>query len=251
MTRGNTAGTAILEQLGQVDRLRLARQADPVLAARVAAIKDYQARRFSLTYADLLVHPRYQGATRFFLEELYGPQEFSTRDAQFARVVPALVRLFPQEIVATVESLGTLHALSESLDQAMALASGPDDRVDACSYVQAWQFVGQPARREQQIVLTLEIGRALDRYTRNPVLRGTLRMMRRPAHAAGLGELQQFLERGFDTFAAMGGAQDFLDIVAQRERRLAAALFDPGTPAQLLGRVPGAQTAPAPLGQLP
>ena len=32
---------------------------------------------------------RYAGAARFFLDELYGPGDFSQRDAQFARVVPA------------------------------------------------------------------------------------------------------------------------------------------------------------------
>jgi hypothetical protein len=38
-------------------------------------------------------------------------------------------------------------------------------------------------------------------------------------------KLQAFLERGFDTFKAMGGARDFLDMIAERERDLAARLF--------------------------
>ena len=49
--------------------------------------------------------------------------------------------------------------------------------------------------------------------------------MRGPARAAGLGELQIFLETGFDTFRAMNGAQEFLAIVKRREEELAAALF--------------------------
>ena len=71
-----------------------ARAASPALLKRVQAVKAYQQRRFSHTYADLLATPRYGGAARFFLQELYGPGDFSSRDAQFARVVPALVRLF-------------------------------------------------------------------------------------------------------------------------------------------------------------
>ena len=70
--------------------------------ARPCALKAYQQQRFSRTYADLLASSRYAAASRFFLDELYGPQDFSDRDAQFARVVPALVRLFPQELVETV-----------------------------------------------------------------------------------------------------------------------------------------------------
>ena len=102
------------------------------------AIKAYQQRRFSHTYADLMPTARYGGASRFFLEELYGPGDFSQRDAQFARVVPALVRLFPRDVVETVNTLAQLHALSETLDSEMGrhLPHGP---VLADSYADAWQ----------------------------------------------------------------------------------------------------------------
>jgi hypothetical protein len=41
--------------------------------------------------------------------------------------------------------------------------------------------------------------------------------------------LQAFLERGFDTFRDMRGAQEFLATVTRRERELAARLFAGGT----------------------
>ena len=49
--------------------------------------------------------------------------------------------------------------------------------------------------------------------------------MRGPAHAAGLSDLQQFLEAGFETFREMKGADDFMAIVNERERTLASSLF--------------------------
>jgi hypothetical protein len=218
-------GDRILEHLSTVAALRAHRATDPALAQRVQALKAYQARRFECTYADLLAHPRYQGAARFFLDELYGPQEFTARDTQFSRIVPALVRLFPAELVATVAMLGELHALSESLDDSAARHL-PRLPPDPPGYALAWLTTGRAPAREQQIDLTLRIGAAMDRYTRNRLLRTTLRMMRGPAQAAGLSELQQFLERGFDAFKAMNGAGDFLRWVGERERALAAALFD-------------------------
>lgn len=218
-------GQSILDQLAIVDRLRAARQGDAAHGERLLAIKAYQARRFERSYADLLSHQRYRAAARFFLEELYGPQEFTARDAQFARIVPALVRLFPDEIVSTVATLAKLHALSESLDDDMARALGAPE-VNARAYVAAWQRTGRAVDRQAQVDLTLAVGGALERYTRNPVLRGALRMMRKPAQAAGMGELQRFLETGFDTFGAMRGSAEFLGIVRDRERAFCAALFD-------------------------
>lgn len=224
----NTPAAQILECLQVVANQRALRQADAALGARVAAIKGYQHRRFMQTYADLLSHPRYARSARFFLEDLYGPKDFTQRDAQFARVVPALVRLFPRDIVMTVLSLGQLHALSEELDTAMAAAPWGDPLSDV-GYGQAWREVGRAADRARQVSLMREVGGSLDQYTRNPLLRSSLLLMRGPAKAAGLGALQAFLEEGFDTFREMRGAGFFLDTIVQRETALAAHLFQPGS----------------------
>ena len=224
----NEAASRILQCLQSVAEQRALRAADAGLAARVREIKRYQHTRFATTYADLLSSPRYARAAQFFLDDLYGPGDFSARDDQFARIVPGLTRLFPHEIVETVRGLGELHALSERLDTAMGrvITDFPEGQLlDAASYGRAWRDVGEPELREQQISLMLAVGSALDRYTRNPLLRHSLRLMRAPAHAAGLGALQSFLENGFDTFRQMRGATEFLATIATRERELAVRLF--------------------------
>lgn len=188
-------------------------------------MKVYQHARFAATYADLLRSAEHAAAARFFLDELYGPHDFTERDAQFARIVPALVRLFPRDIVATVRSLAELHALSERLDAEMAGVLDHAE-LDLGTYRAAWQRVGRGAERQRQIDLMLQIGRALVRFTRNPVLRHSLRLMRGPAKAAGLGALQHFLERGFDTFGALRQPEAFLALIAEREQVIARWLFD-------------------------
>ena len=226
---------SLLKELRAVDAERARRAADPPLEQRVQALKAYQQRRFAQTYADLLAHPRYEAATRFFLHELYGPDDFRQRDAQFARVIPTLTRLFPAEVIDTVARLARLHALSEHLDTRMAehLLS-PD--VTATEYAIAWRACGEPASRQRQIELTMAVGEALDKLTAKPLLRQTLRLMRGPAQMAGLGALQAFLESGFDTFRAMRGAADFLSTVRQREDTLARGLFR--ADAAVLGQLP-------------
>jgi hypothetical protein len=214
----------ILANLRIVADERALRAIRPGLAEKVSTLKEFQQRRFSHTYADLLASARYGAAARFFLEELYGPEDFARRDTQFARVVPALVRLFPSEVVLTVATLARLHALSETLDTTMA-GHLHGTSLEADQYIAAWQATGRSADRDAQIALTLDVAGRLDRFTRKPLLRNSLRLMRGPARAAGLAELQQFLERGFDTFRAMRGAQEFTGIVESRERALASLLF--------------------------
>ncbi len=226
--------TRIQQSLAAVDIERRRRAAVPNLVAEVAALKAYQQKRFARTHASLLAHPRYGRAANFFLNELYGPQDFTQRDAQFSRIVPALVRLFPADTVATVESLAAVHALSERLDTAMAihLAGAAPTRA---SYLRAWQATGEPAARARQIELVMSVGEALDRHTRSFVLRASLKAMRGPARAAGMGALQTFLETGFEAFGAMRGAREFLATIQARESALVARLFDPAAVAAATG----------------
>jgi hypothetical protein len=226
-TRLKSTGEKIIISLQQVAQERTLRASEAGLGEAVVRVKAFQHDRFARTYADLITDARYRDVTNFFMDDIYGPGDFSQRDAQFARIVPALVRLFPSEIVQTIAQLAELHALSEQFDTAMGRRLGLQT-LDGQKYGEVWRAVGEPMLREKQIDLIVAIGSALDRYTRKAMLRHSLRVMRRPAHAAGLGSLQTFLERGFDTFRAMGGANDFLALISQRERALAAILFQPG-----------------------
>ena len=212
-----------------VEQLRLARQTYPELAQRTLALKRWQAQRFAHTYTDVLIDPNMGPAAKFFLTELYSDKEYSERDAQFARIAGTLERMFPQAVIHTATFLAQLHALSETLDANMVRvwlhhAHHLPDQLDETTYHQLWRALmpvaGYAPARQAQIQAAQELGQQLQRHTRLPGLRLMLRMMRAPATAAGLHQLQQFLENGFDTFAQLGKAkkvEDFLRIIDQRE----------------------------------
>lgn len=226
MTTATQAAERIRTHLARVARLR--EQADAAgLAQAVHAVKQLQAQRFRATYTDFLGDPRHAPATRFFLEELYGEHDFRERDSQFGRIAGALERLFPEAVAQLAVDLAETHALTETLDHQLAthwLAQDPASP-SSLRYVHCWQLTGQKAERERQLVVVLHMGNELQRLTRMTPLRVALKMMRRPAQAAGLHALQQFLERGFDAFATMGDAGRFLAAIEQRERHWINTLF--------------------------
>jgi hypothetical protein len=226
------AAAKIRDAVHRVSSLRQESGRDDGLASAIAAVKQLQGRRFAGTYHDLLGGGPHAGAASFFLDELYSDKDYAERDAQFARIAGAIERLFPAEVAETAVGLAQLHALTEQLDFLMGRAwrelHGEED--PAARYVDAWRSVGRRADREAQLRTVLAIGREMIRLTRAPGLRLMLKMMRRPAAAAGLSSLQRFLETGFDTFAAMsrqpGGAEAFLATIGSREARLIGMLFD-------------------------
>ncbi len=217
------AQARILADLQAAARERTLRGADAALRQRVQAVKTYQQQRLEASYADFLADRRHARAVRFFIDELHSPQDPVQRHTQIASIVPTLVRTFPREMVDTVAALAAWHALSESLDTGLGrhLHAGT---ITPQRYASAWRAEGRIADRQRQVELMLDIGRRLDRHARDPLLMGSLRLMRGPALFAGLGSLQHFLESGFDAFAAMRGAERLLAAIEQREQALVVAL---------------------------
>jgi hypothetical protein len=216
---------SIQEAMTHVQTLRSARE--PALHSKLMALKRWQAQRFRKGYAEVLTHVRYGPAAQFFLNELYSDKDYSERDAQFSRIASHIERLFPRQVLHTAQALARLHALTEQLDDAMMRHLPPtQSTVNAQSYVQAWRALTHREARNQQLHAVLKIGQDLDRLTRTPGLRLMLKMMRKPASAAGLSSLQYFLEAGFDAFAEMKSVDTFLLLVQERESDWLQRLFD-------------------------
>lgn len=213
----------LTQALGAVMELRGRLAADPQLSRRWRAVKQFQADRLRATYPDLLASDRYREPCEFFLDELYGARDFDQRDAEAMRVVPKLAKMLPRRALETLLLAVQLDEMSERLDSEMA--RGIALPVTESSYADVYPAVGSSAERERQIEAVDEIGRALDKLARFPGLSMMLHMMKGPAEMWGLSHLHHFLQRGFDAFAGMGGAQEFLATIRRRESAVNRRLF--------------------------
>ena len=200
------------------------RGAEAKRPARLAELKSFQSRRLARNYEDLAVQPRYAAATAFFLDDLYGPKDFSARDQEMLRIVPVMSRILPASAVETAALAIELEALSEDLDQRLtaALAKGP---LDDETYARAYRESSTREERRHQIDLIEGVGKRLDALVKKPLVAHMIKLMRRPAHMAGLGGLQDFLEEGFASFRDMKGADEFLGTLREREEKILSRLF--------------------------
>jgi len=227
MNTSTSAADRIRKHLERVTHLREQARHDG-LSTAVHQIKQLQARRFRATYSDFLSDARYAAATRFFLDELYGEHDFAQRDEQFGRIAGAIERLFPDAVAELAVDLSETHALTETLDHQLAGHWLAQDNGCAYAerYVLSWRQTGERAQRERQLTVVQHMGQELQRLTRMKSLLIALKLMRKPAHAAGLSSLQQFLENGFAAFATLGDTQAFLATIRAREQHWIDALFD-------------------------
>lgn len=227
-----TCSAALAAFIAEARDLRLAAAADPVIERRRASLRAWQAARLARTHADLLASERFGEAAAFFLSDLYGPKDFGERDAELERILPLMTTLLPVSGLAALLLAIEVDALSERFDAAMVGVLGAQldtPEMSEEAYASAYREVGDRPGRETQIRLIGETGEALDAFAQKPFVRMALKMMQGPAKMAGLGELQAFLERGFDAFRTMRDASEFLYFIVSREREFSAKLFSGGT----------------------
>src|SRR5689334_11544310 len=98
---------------------------DPVREPRnrlrwLPELRRWQAQRLREGFAPFLEDAPRRPAAEFFLADVYGDHDFTRRDADIARVLPAMQRLLPATLLETVAGAIELGALTQALDLRMA-----------------------------------------------------------------------------------------------------------------------------------
>ena len=219
-----------LEELLARKRMLEARSAAaPAFAARLRALRAWQAARLAQTYADLRKDTRYGAAVEFFLTDVYGSDNIARRDRDLARAWRYLKRALPQGALEVLERAVALDLLSTELDHAMAERL-PAAVLSPAIYAATYRRVGRVDERRHQIDLLVGIGTDLDRIVQRTWIAVALRSAHVPAYAAGFGALQEFLERGLTAFRRMRGAENFLALIRARETHLLEAIISGDPP---------------------
>lgn len=186
-------------------------------------IQQMQVARLTRTHAALLVDPRYEAITKFFLNELYGSMDLAELSREVERAIPVATRLLPESVMRTSAGALDLNALTGELDEALTHmvyeVMGIEDPTED-DVMEAHRRLDHFKLRHYQMDLLLELGRGLDKYVRSRVIFATFRLAHRPAHMAGLGGFYNFLGRGFEVMRPMDSAEDFLQAFVGKERQI-------------------------------
>jgi hypothetical protein len=208
------------------------RMNNPALEPRLSLptlgpLRRWQSERLRASFTEILANPKMRPAGEFFLADLYADKDFSARDRDAAKILPMMSRILPQTLLQAAVDTIELAVLSQAFDLAMAevIKLNKNAEVDLHHYVQAYREVGCPRLRRHQIDLIIRVGRNLDAAVQKHGVYKLLKSSRLPARLAGLQELQGFLERGFESFGQLQGADAFLAMVADSEYQISERLF--------------------------
>jgi hypothetical protein len=113
---------------------------------------------------------------------------------------------------------------------------GQRRKLDAELYARAYREAGLPRLRSHQIDLIARVGLGLGSALRLPGISMLLKLSHGPAKAAGVSELQGFLERGFEAFSKLGDVRSFIAEIEEDERAVSRRLFA-GEPDPFRGQI--------------
>ena len=190
-------------------------------------LQQWQRARIARSFRDLEQSEAYRPAVHFFLTELYGGLDFRERDQDMNRVMPVMIRFLPDRTLGTMSEAFELQAISLEFDIEVAteMARRGISKLDMDLYCEVYRAADDHVGRERQILLIRKLGHDLDTLVTKPWINYLVRLLRGPAHAAGFGSLQEFLEHGLVSFRALEDPAFFIETIYDREWSAMERLF--------------------------
>jgi hypothetical protein len=194
------------------------------LTKAIRQLQTWQTKRLLVTHNDLWHSKRFKPAMQFFIDEIYGPKDFSQRDMELARVIPSMATVLPSKGLKSLQAAVRLNCLSLELDLSLVQELGGRE-INRSNYFACYRQSADQSKRELQIQLLEELGLDLAQVVKMKGISTILMLSRKPAKVAGVESLHGFLERGFKSFKKLGEVHDFIDPIIKRERALMQSLF--------------------------
>jgi hypothetical protein len=199
------------------------------LMTTIKVVQSWQCKRLLVSHQHMYQQQRFRPAVEFFINELYGPNDFSQRDKDIARIVPKMSTFLPQKALQSLASALHLNTLSFELDFELAKKL-VNTEINSDTYAKAYISCDNLANRQQQIDYIRTLGNDLADVVKMKGIASLLYISRKPAKMAGVLALHEFLEKGFKSFKNLGNVEDFITPLVNKEREIMQQLANPNSP---------------------
>lgn len=179
----STAINTIVHHLQHAEVVQAKVRSDGQLQ-RLWQLKEWQCNRLLASHLDLWEVPRFQPAMTFFIDELYGPKDFSQRDAELATVLPKMQKLLPASALESLAVAIHLNSLSQDLDVQLLHCLGTEP-LNAETYARAYCACANPVQRTTQLDFIAELAADLGKVVNISGIGVMLRISRTPAKKNG------------------------------------------------------------------
>jgi hypothetical protein len=213
------AANLFREQIRRSNELHIEYLDDSQLRRSYERFANWQLEHLLPFFADLYEQPGYAEAIDFTMNDLEGVG-ISSRDRDLERAAPAITHMLPLGALQTIAKAAEMNARvlksNIAICRALLVRNELPDLITERNYGIACRKASSLEELVELVHLITDLGRTLKSLVHIPMIGMTLRVMRAPAHAAGFGALQDFLERGYSTFKQIPDIDLFLSEIENR-----------------------------------
>jgi len=208
-----TAATNFREYMQRSNELHDSYLDEPGAPQQYDRFTEWQMAYLLTFFIDLHERPGYAEAIDFTMSDLAGVR-ISGRDRDLERASPVITRMLPLKALETIAAAAKLNAHVLEVNLGIFRHLQVDGALPAEISNRAYRVACRDASSLDECVglvhLATSLGGTLKTLVKVPLLGAMLRAMRGPAHAAGFGVLQDFLEGGYTKFKAIPDIDHFL-----------------------------------------
>lgn len=214
-----TAAASFREYMRRSNELHASYLDEPGAAEQYDRFTEWQMTYLLTFFDDLYEHPGYEEAIDFTMSDLAGVR-VSDRDHDLERASPAITRLLPLKALETIASAAKLNArvleFNLGIFHGLQVKGRLPDEIGERAYFLACREAVTLDECLGLVHLATHLGGTLKTLVKVPLLGALLHAMHGPAHAAGFGALQEFLESGYTRFKAIPDIDYFLSEIDTR-----------------------------------
>lgn len=201
---------------------------EPGQAQQYDRFTEWQMAYLLAFFADLHERPGYGEAIDFTMSDLAGVR-ISERDSELERAAPAITRMLPTRALETLAAAAELNARVLEVNLGIFRRLQIDGQLPTEIRNRAYCVACREASTLDEclglVYLAISLGGTLKTLINVPLLGALLRAMRGPAHAAGFGTLQEFLEGGYTKFKQIPDIDHFLGEIEHRMTEVFSTIY--------------------------
>lgn len=216
----------------QLDRYEaLEHHKQPDLAKKLLDVQIWQKKRMQATHAEFFNAPSHVLMSQYFLNRLYGAEDFHLLSQQIRRLIRnsgIVEKIIPASALQTGDAGVELARLAIELDEDLArhlLAHYPDISVlDEEMMCRAYVACDQAEARYHQMELLELLAEKLDKYVRSRLVKTAFKLAKSTAYHYKVDPIYNFIDEGFKAMEPLKSAKAFVHTFTSKERQIIHAV---------------------------
>ena len=210
---------------------QLPHHSDAALSQKLEEVQSWQRARIKNTHKALFAQPQNVPMAHYFVNKLYGGDEFDILAKQLERIVPKAQKLEKLAPAAALETGSrAIHSAIVATELDLHLAEWlleKDLPINEDNMLRAYREVDEADKRREQLASLKDVCYRTDKYINSFMLQKAFALAKGTAYKYNYQPLYDFMAEGFAAMKPLRNVASFIEPVCERELQIIDHVHQP------------------------